>query len=88
MAIGPLLNALVGAVTLVSLALAVLALAAWRRERRARFAILAGAFGVLFLRSAFFTAGLFLQLGIEGFVVVATAADALLLLLIYLAVVR
>jgi hypothetical protein len=81
-------SALVGAIAVSSLVMAVLALLAYRRARRGRFALVAGAFLVLLGRSLWTIWALFAAQSWESIFVVVSSADALLILLLYLAVIR
>lgn len=81
-------NAAAALVTVTALLLWVLAMLAFRRERRTRFFIAALAFGALFAKGVAFSLGLFWDVAWSLLAGIAVLGDAVVLLLMYLAIVR
>lgn len=83
-----LANVMVGAMAVLSLVLAILAVRAWRYARESRSLLLAAAFAVFFAKSVVLLVGLFVVANWLGLLLASVAFDLLILIGFYLAALR
>lgn len=77
-------NALLAAVTVVSFALCMISMLAWRRARDIHLLLLSAAFAIFFVKGLFLTVALFAGwTDLAGLLVVSSVFDLLILALFY-----
>lgn len=81
-------TAAVGFATVVALALAVVTAVSWRRDRRPRFALLALGFGVIAVKGALLSVGLWSGADVVRLLAAGAVGDAAFLGLVYVALVK
>jgi len=77
-------NVIVAAVTVIALALTIIAILAWRRVRDLRLLLLAGGFALFFAKGVVLTTALFLTgLNLAELFIISSTFDLMILALFY-----